>query len=162
MEKESVKAISLWQPWASLMVTKIPSMFHGGEPVEWQPPKTVETRSWPTPHRGTLVIHAAKYKGPKVGDIFENGTVRLLLKKMGFEQDGSDLPRGALLGTVHVISCKATDPPLDLSAYDTILGDYSPGRFGWFTWAKRAVEFPKPIPWRGRQGMWKIPADVLP
>lgn len=40
-----MKAISLWQPWASLIA-------HGV--------KTIETRSWSTPYRGPLAIHAAK------------------------------------------------------------------------------------------------------
>ena len=44
-----MKAISLWQPWASAIAI--------GE-------KTIETRSWWTPHRGALAIHAAKTDTP--------------------------------------------------------------------------------------------------
>jgi hypothetical protein len=40
-----MKALSLIQPWASLIVL--------GE-------KRIETRSWPTRHRGHLAIHANK------------------------------------------------------------------------------------------------------
>ena len=40
-----IKTITLWQPWASLVV-------HGYK--RW------ETRSWRTPYRGWLAIHAAK------------------------------------------------------------------------------------------------------
>lgn len=39
-----MKALTLWQPWASLVAR--------GE-------KTIETRSWPTDYRGPLAIHAA-------------------------------------------------------------------------------------------------------
>jgi activating signal cointegrator 1 len=39
-----VKALSLWQPWASLVALGV---------------KTLETRSWSTSHRGPLAIHAA-------------------------------------------------------------------------------------------------------
>lgn len=42
-----VKAISLWEPWASLMRSGA---------------KTVETRSWYTSYRGPLLICAAKRK----------------------------------------------------------------------------------------------------
>ncbi|HVM07165.1 MAG TPA: ASCH domain-containing protein [Acidimicrobiales bacterium] len=40
-----MKAISLWQPWASLIAYGV---------------KTIETRSWSTPYRGRIAIHAAK------------------------------------------------------------------------------------------------------
>lgn len=40
-----MRAISLWQPWASYLVS--------GE-------KKIETRGWPTQYRGPLLIHAAK------------------------------------------------------------------------------------------------------
>lgn len=39
------KMLTLWQPWASLIVVGA---------------KTIETRSWSTDYRGPLVIHAAK------------------------------------------------------------------------------------------------------
>lgn len=44
-EKVGVAALTLWQPWASL--------------VAWEE-KRIETRSWSTSYRGPLVIHAAK------------------------------------------------------------------------------------------------------
>jgi hypothetical protein len=40
-----VKALSLWQPWASLVALGV---------------KTIETRSWSTSYRGPLAIHAAR------------------------------------------------------------------------------------------------------
>ncbi len=40
-----MKAISIWQPWASLIAIGA---------------KQIETRSWATGYRGLLVIHAAK------------------------------------------------------------------------------------------------------
>jgi hypothetical protein len=40
-----MKAISLWQPWASLWVS--------GRKIH-------ETRSWRTRHRGWLAVHAAR------------------------------------------------------------------------------------------------------
>lgn len=39
-----MKAITLWQPWASLIASGL---------------KTIETRSWKTEYRGLLAIHAA-------------------------------------------------------------------------------------------------------
>lgn len=47
-----MKAISLWQPWATFLV-------HGL--------KKIETRSWSTKYRGPLLIHAALKKLPGLG-----------------------------------------------------------------------------------------------
>jgi activating signal cointegrator 1 len=46
-----MKAISLLQPWATLVVMGV---------------KTIETRSWQTPHRGELLIHASLGKKGQV------------------------------------------------------------------------------------------------
>lgn len=45
------RALSLWQPWASLIALGV---------------KTIETRSWNTYYRGPLAIHAAKRKPEQV------------------------------------------------------------------------------------------------
>ena len=44
-----MKCLSLWQPWASLVVIGA---------------KRFETRSWPTNYRGPLLIHAAQRWSP--------------------------------------------------------------------------------------------------
>lgn len=49
-----MKALSLWQPWATLMAYGL---------------KRVETRSWAIRHRGPLLIHAAKKWTPDLGEI---------------------------------------------------------------------------------------------
>jgi len=50
-----MKALSLWQPWASLIALDV---------------KRIETRGWSTKYRGPLAIHAGKSEPPrgKVGD----------------------------------------------------------------------------------------------
>ena len=57
---QTIKAISLWQPWAEAMRLGL---------------KRNETRSWPTSYRGWLAIHAAKRKPDAVPARF--GTVAL-------------------------------------------------------------------------------------
>lgn len=44
-----MKALTIRQPWAALIAAGV---------------KTIETRSWPTKHRGPLAIHAGKAKVP--------------------------------------------------------------------------------------------------
>jgi hypothetical protein len=71
-----VKALSLWQPWASLI--------YDGH-------KTIETRHWEMLHRGPLAIHAAK----KVD--------RCACATFGYNPD--TIARGAVLCIVSVQGC---------------------------------------------------------
>src|SRR6266478_115294 len=78
-----MKALSLWQPWASLI--------YDGR-------KTIETRSWEMRHRGPLAIHAAKTVDKTACDEF------------GY--DWRDIPRGAMLCIVAVQGCVKFPHPL--------------------------------------------------
>jgi len=78
-----VRALSLWQPWASLI-------FDGR--------KTIETRHWPMRYRGPLAIHAAM----KVE--------RAACEDFGY--DWRKIPRGAVLCIVNVKNCVRFPDPL--------------------------------------------------
>src|SRR5260370_37615147 len=78
-----MKALTLYQPWASLIVDGI---------------KMLETRPRPLSHRGYLAIHA----GLKV-DVEA-------CKEFGY--DWTDIPRGAVLGIVNMVECLPTTHPL--------------------------------------------------
>lgn len=151
-----VKAIALWQPWATMMVQRY--TLDDGDRI----PKANETRSWPTHHRGPLVIHAAKYRGPQVGDIYEHETVEAIMDLMGYKTDGSDLPYGALLGLVDVVDCVRTHTLDKLTIREEALGDYTPGRFAWITDPHKAIRFDEPIPYKGRQGFFDVDIADLP
>jgi len=71
-----MKALSLWQPWASLI--------YDGR-------KTIETRHWEMLYRGPLAIHATQL-------IDKNACT-----EFGYEWES--LPRGAILCIVHVETC---------------------------------------------------------
>lgn len=71
-----MKALSLWQPWASLILDDR---------------KTIETRSWEMLYRGPLAIHAAKHIEKDACEDF------------GYEWRA--LPSGAILCIVNVIDC---------------------------------------------------------
>jgi activating signal cointegrator 1 len=71
-----MKALSLWQPWASLV--------YDGR-------KTIETRAWEMLYRGPLAIHAAM-KVDKEACI-------------EFGYDSMTIPRGAILCIVSVQGC---------------------------------------------------------
>jgi len=135
-----VKAISLWQPWASLCFTG------------W---KQFETRHWSTFYRGPLAIHAAKRPCDEAdGDFLE-----LLVQSFG-DDWRSKLPRGAVIGTVRLSECLSTEA-FDADAPERLCGDWYPGRFAWRFEDQKL--FDAPIPALGRQGFfeWDTPAGPL-
>jgi hypothetical protein len=139
-----MKAISLWQPWASLWLT--PRMRH-------------LTRHWSTSHRGWLAIHAAKSweRDLSLG-------LRDLLKEE-FGPDWQDsLPMGAVVGAVELIEVVPTEQVygdmLDDTALDDLLcGDFSPGRHAWKRGAFRRL--PTTFPFVGKQGFFEVPDEVM-
>lgn len=155
-----MKALTLWQPWASFMVL-VPD-----------PPKKNETRGWDTNHRGPLAIHAAASEPGWVRKTFCSSPelVQLLdllgptvlpdfVKGHTFPEDiFRALPRGAVLGSVEVIGTVPTDYATT-SWPERALGDYSEGRFAWVT--RNPVRLLEPVPWKGRQGFWNLPDHVL-
>ena len=133
-----MRAISMWQPWASLFVAG---------------PKLHETRTWETLHRGWLLVHAAK-RQPTVAEIkaFDTALEGAMLRGM---------PRGALIGAVYIEWCRRCDDELrsSLSRADALCGDFSNGRFAWRRSDTRA--FANPIPYVGRQRFFEVPTSVL-
>lgn len=140
-----MKAISLWQPWATLVTV--------GR-------KQIETRSWATGYRGPLLIHAAKRPMDYIG--------RALLAACGLHDD---VPLGALLCCVDLLDCWPTDGGgnlynpekqrgdcIKVDPNERCLGDYSLHRFGWMLkWRYRL----DPIPCRGRQRLFVVPDEIL-
>lgn len=129
-----LKAISLWQPWASLMTIGA---------------KQNETRSWPTSHRGLLAIHAAKRK--MTNELRDNPYYKNVTGGAFF------FPYGVIVAVVDVYSCRGTNESKGLSEQEKAFGDYSPGRFYWVTHNPRKIN---PVPCRGFQGIWTLDAVV--
>lgn len=146
------KAISLWQPWASLWCSDA---------------KEHETRHWPTRYRGPLLVHAAqRFERDFGGDPIEAITA---------DYFGSDwrrtLPTGALIGIVNIVGCRPVEDimsgwgcppcPVPMAHWaDYQCGNWEDGRFGWRR--SDAFElFETPIPWRGLQGFFDVPDDVV-
>lgn len=139
-----MKILSLWQPHATLAIV-------GAKP--W------ETRSWPlgkTPQR--IGIHASKNPTDLLL-LFTAARWYEALERAGFKHSGA-LPLGALIGTVLVVGCRPTGSfvPGELEGDAATFGDFSPDRFAWEL--KDPVGF-DPIPMRGKQGLWEMPAEVL-
>lgn len=132
-----MKALSLWQPWASLWL---------------QGPKVHETRSWPTPHRGPLLVHAAQ---TFIRDIEPEDPLRGILDDEFGGHWAMDLPTGALIGVVDLLDCRCiAGDETATDADDLVCGDFHPGRYAWRRGQRWA--FDHPIPFRGRQSLFEV------
>lgn len=149
-----MKALSLWQPWASLVAIGA---------------KGIETRSWATGYRGPLAIHAAKNFPKWARELCgEIPFSEVLFGPMGYTSN-FDLPLGSVVATCNLVECCAIkedglyrlDPdkiehpvwfaPLPAEP-ELSFGDYTPGRFAWIL--KDVQKLPEPILVKGHQGLW--------
>lgn len=159
-----VTVLSLLQPWASLAVMGA---------------KKIETRTFNTPFRGELYIHASL--GKKYGD--QKLSCRELCYQDPFKRfiDGGQsydkLPFGQIIGKVNLIETATSEQmnmffhdwkhPTESFASNSLIkaynglnidsvieekfGDYSPNRFGWLLSHPEPIE---PIPAKGKLGFW--------
>lgn len=138
-----MKALSLSQPWATLVVLGA---------------KRYETRSWRTSHRGPLVVHASSRFPEELRALCQREPFRRILRQAGI---GSwfDLPLGALLGTVEVSNCQAVEALPALDGMQRALGDYRNGRWAWLL--ENAQSWPEPVLSKGRRGIYELSGGVL-
>lgn len=145
-----MKALSLWQPWATLMALGS---------------KRIETRSWSTKYRGPLAIHAAKRFTRTERELCGLEPFAGVLSAGGYD-DLDDLPLGALVAVVDLVDIVPTDPTLfgairtELGEHELSFGNYGPGRFAWKTENCRRLD--DPVPWRGAQGLFWVPTAKEP
>ena len=148
-----MKAITLTQPWASL--------------VAWGH-KRVETRSWPTNYRGPLAIHASRRT--RESDLIftddDDAGAGYMLSCLGLGP--ADLPYSAVLATCTLVHClpitldaqvagllyKPDSRPLHISTLELSLGNYAPGRYAWILEDVKPLW--QPVLQRGYQGLWEF------
>lgn len=135
-----MKALTLWQPWASL--------------IAWGE-KQYETRGYAISHRGTLAIHAG-LMDDTIPLLMNNSFYRDAFDRAGISHD-LKLPAGCILCVVDLTSVVFTDG-LEISQREENFGDYSHGRYAWKLENLRVLA--KPIPARGYQGLWNWPVEL--
>jgi len=139
-----MKALTLWQPWATLMAIGA---------------KRWETRSWRMAYRGPLAIYAAAKTPKSVVEWFEKERhVRgsdAWMMDLGLHAGGfpRELVYGAVLCTLVVIDCVPVEEVGALSPMERACGNFTPGR--WAIMTNDLCPLPEPIPAKGRQGLWK-------
>jgi len=143
-----MKCLSLWQPWATLVVNQ---------------DKLIETRSWGTNYRGLLAIHAGKRWSASIAEISMREPFRSAVQSYFDARPwGPRLAFGAIIGTVHLSSVYKIKGPADVQNVghpELEFGDYSVGRYMWVLDTARA--FRDPIPYTGRQGLFDVPDSVI-
>lgn len=124
-----MKCLTICEPYASAFVAG---------------PKNVENRSWPTTHRGWLLVHASWSKVWQ-GSWWIDGCHRLW--PAGAERT---FHYGCLIGIVRITDCAHPD-------------ESNPWASGPWCWRRDSarLEFVKPVPWRGRQRLFDVPDDVV-
>ncbi|NQW16284.1 MAG: hypothetical protein HQ478_02245 [Chloroflexi bacterium] len=122
------------------------------QPWEWAIPiyKRNETRSWSTPYRGKLAIHAGKV------------TDSIAISDM--VRDGYPFPdhlaHGAITKIADLVDCVPTESIVDSISDDELyFGDYESGRFAWHL--ENILTLPEPIPCRGMQKLWTPDQTVI-
>lgn len=136
-----MKALSLWQPWASAIAVGA---------------KHIETRGRLTHHRGPLAIHATANspRGELLKRMHEMDAVSVSLFLAAGIRDDADLPHGAIVATCELVDCVPITQAFvnRLSRTEYPWGHYSEGRFAWVL--EKIKRVASPIPRRGGQFLW--------
>ena len=172
-----MKAITLWQPWASLLACGA---------------KQYETRSWATNYRGPIAIHAASKSIKSVyKEIFPCSDYEFhpsyfakkqfcdAIKPYGLNEN--EMPTGCITATAELVNCwhivhhpgtnvdvakhinigAELDVPKhhpDFLKYlvpteqEMLFGDWTPGRYAWEFTNIKILD--KPISAKGQQRLW--------
>jgi hypothetical protein len=168
-----MKAISLWEPWASLVKHR---------------EKQIETRGRVTKHRGLLAIHATKSMPKEAeAECVEPGFISEALRRHGqLVQEGNTLTltlhRGCVIAVAELYAVRRIharklwvrdngetpggDPglwgnirPDAIPQSEMPFGDYRDGRYAWMLRDIRPLR--KPVPWKGAQWLFDVPDDLI-
>ena len=136
-----MKAITLWQPWATLVANGI---------------KRYETRTWRPLHTGPLAIHAAG-RHSFHPQYMKAANMDILMPDLKM----ANLPFGAVVAVVDLVSCvEMTEQMIEeQSKYEKLVGYWIVGRWAWKFDNVRPLR--TPITYLGHQGIWNLPDDVV-
>lgn len=138
-----MKALTIWQPYASLIgINK----------------KRYETRSWYTTYRGPLLIHSGQRPMRWILKHSDEDALDVAIETFG--TDGLlNLPTGRAICVVDLVNCIKMTPEFiaKRTPEELAVGDWQPGRYAWELKNPRPVENVELL---GKQGLWNV--DLCP
>ena len=132
-----MKALTIWQPYASLIAKGL---------------KEYETRGFKTRYRGPLLIHSGQRPMRWVLNHSDEDALDVAIEAFGMEQL-MKLPVGVAICVVDLVDCVEMTPEFIAQQSQTELatGDWMPGRFAWKLENPRPLD---PVELLGKQGIW--------
>lgn len=135
-----MKALTLWRPWPW-------AIFHATNP------KRVENRGWAPPQSTVgkvIAIHAGKKLETQEAQFL--GEREQIIRRMSLDRP-PEIDHEGIIGTARVIGCwrSIAEVPLDQH-------EWWRGPFGWVLGEVQALK--EPVPCKGAQGLWDLPANV--
>lgn len=133
-KKEIMKAITIKQPWASLIVHGI---------------KDIENRTWPCPRKyigQRVFIHAAGSHGRKFSIDLTDAQTKAAFATIAIETMFGNMPFGSIIGSVEIVDCSMNHPSIwaEKGVYNWILAN--------------PILFNKPIEnVKGKLSFWEYP-----
>lgn len=105
-----MKAITIKQPWASLIVHGI---------------KDIENRTWRTNFRGRVLIHAASSHGRKFSVNLTDAQTKAAFATIAKETMFGNLPFGSIIGSVEIVDCVQNHPSIwaEKGVYNWVLAN---------------------------------------
>ena len=145
-----MKAITLWQPWVTLIALGY---------------KQYETRHWRTNYRGKLAIHAAKrpVKDCELCAIADNSQGSISFDRL----KDIEYPLGAIVCIAQLAKCEHMAYNTKLEGYIDInsvsneeksVGVWEYGRFAWKL--DNVVKLKQPVYCKGSQGFWNLKQEI--
>lgn len=155
-----MKAITIKQPWASLIVHSI---------------KDIENRTWPCPKKyigQRVLIHASKSKDKREKPLLTEEQYKLAGGVSGY---GTHIfgNRGAIIGSVEIVDCVVNHPSIWAEKTDNYTVGMNPkqheattGKKVIYNWVlANPVLFEKPMPAKGKLSFWEydglLPFDAI-
>ena len=106
----TMKCLSLWEPWATAIAYDL---------------KRIETRSWSTPYRGPVAIHAAKTT--LHAEFIHDERVRSDFEAVGI-REVSQLAFGHIVAVARIRHVYRTEELANISEQERAFGNYDAGR----------------------------------
>lgn len=142
MVKElDLKAVSVRQPWASLLLSGV---------------KRFEARSWYPSSVGWLLLHASSNYGLGKAEMEEDPLYGKAIQKAGLSMDRTSWPRSAIIGAIEVVAVHF-ETPKKYTAMDVALCGEDPDSL-WEIGDR--IAFPVPIPCKGKLNFFSVDPSV--